>query len=181
MVHWNILLALALATGVAPPARAVEPAGVIRWHGQGEQIYDCRKSATGYAWVLARPDAILSDAGGRVRAHHGAGPRWTAADGSSITGRTITTIPAPRADAIPWLVLQADAPGGQGTLDGVTYVLRTETVGGVAPATGCDRDHEGALARVPYEATYSFLRPTDGAIALPTPGSLAEQPPPAGR
>ena len=169
MGHRNILMALALATvAAAPPTYAAEPTDVLRWHAQGTQVYGCQKSAAGYAWVLQRPDATLTDADGHFRAHHGAGPRWTAADGSSITGRAITTIPAPRAGAIPWLVLQTDAPDGHGTLDGVTYVLRTETVGGVAPAAGCDPDHEGAIASVPYEATYSFLRPADG--AAPQPG-----------
>jgi hypothetical protein len=101
----------------------------------------------------------LTDADGRIRASHGAGPSWTAADGSRVVGRAITTIPSPRAGAIPWLVLQADAPVGPGTLDGVSYVLRTDTIGGLPPGVGCDVDHEGAVVAVPYEATYSFLKP----------------------
>jgi hypothetical protein len=158
MVRRNSLL-LALAAFVTVPALADEPSGVVRWHGKGEQIYDCQKSPTGIAWVLRQPDATLTDAAGRVRGHHGAGPSWTAADGSRVTGHAITTIPAPRAGAIPWLVIQADAHDGPGTLDGVTYVMRTDTVGGVAPAGGCDAGHEGAVATVPYQATYSFLQP----------------------
>jgi len=157
MVLRNILLALSLlCTG--PEALAGEPAGVLRWHAEGTQIYDCRKSSDGVAWILRQPDATLTDADGTMRAHHGAGPSWTAADGSRIVGRAVTTIPAPRADASPWLVLQTDTHDGQGTLDGVTYVLRTDTVGGVAPAGGCDADRQGAVAAVPYQATYSFLR-----------------------
>jgi hypothetical protein len=158
MVRRTILLALAALVAV-PSALADETAGVLRWHGEGTQIYDCRKSGAGPTWVLRQPDATLTDADGRMRAHHGAGPSWTAADGSRLVGRVITTIPAPRAGAIPWLVLETDAHDGSGTLDGVTYVLRTDTVGGVAPDGGCDGDHEGAVATVPYQATYSFLRP----------------------
>ena len=158
MVRRTIFLALS-ALVTAPSGLADEAAGVLRWHGEGTQIYDCRKSDAGPAWVLRQPDATLTDADGRMRAHHGAGPSWTAADGSRVVGRVITTVPAPRAGAIPWLVLQADAHDGSGTLDGVTYVLRTETVGGVAPAGGCDGDHDGAVATVPYQATYTFLRP----------------------
>jgi hypothetical protein len=158
MVRRTILLALSLFIAT-PSALADETAGVLRWHGEGTQIYDCLKSNAGLAWVLRQPDATLTDADGRMRAHHGAGPSWTAADGSRIVGHAIATIPAPRPGAIPWLVLQTDAPDGSGTLDRVTYVLRTETVGGVAPAGGCDHDHEGAVTAVPYQATYSFLRP----------------------
>jgi|SRR5579859_5750067 len=158
MVRRNILLTL-LALAVAPSALADETTGVIRWHGEGTQIYDCRISSTGPAWVLRQPDATLTDADGRIRGRHGAGPSWTATDGSRAVGRAITSIPAPRPGAIAWLVLQADAHDGPGTLDGVTYVLRTDTAGGVAPAVGCDRDHEGAVVAVPYQATYSFLRP----------------------
>jgi hypothetical protein len=158
MVRYTFLLALSLL-GAAPVAAASETTDVLRWHAEGTQIYDCEKSETGAVWTLRQPDATLTDDDGTMRAHHGAGPSWTAADGSRIVGRQITTIPAPRADAIPWLVLQTDAHGGQGTLDGVTYVLRTDTVGGLAPHGGCDLDRQGAVAAVPYQATYSFLRP----------------------
>jgi hypothetical protein len=155
----SLLLAFVVIATAAVPARADQPDGVVRWHGEGEQIYDCQKSATGTAWVLRQPDATLTDVAGRVEGHHGAGPSWTAADGSRITGHAITTIPAPREGAIPWLVVQADSHDGAGLLDHVTYVMRTETVGGIAPAGGCDLDHEGAVATVPYQATYSFLDP----------------------
>ena len=53
--------------------------------------------------------------------------------------------------------MQTDSHDGTGMLDHVTYVMRTETVGGVAPTGGCDFDHQGAVATVPYQATYSFL------------------------
>jgi hypothetical protein len=161
MAHRDILLAIAAL--VAPSqAQAADSPDVIRWRGDGTQIYSCQKSQDTYAWVLKRPDAVLTDTDGLVRGHHGAGPSWTATDGSGIVGRLITVIPAPRADAIPWLVLQADTHDGPGMLNGVTYVLRTETVGGVAPSSGCDADREGATATIPYRATYSFLRPIDG-------------------
>jgi hypothetical protein len=161
MGHLNILLAVA-TLAATPPTEAAGTSGVIRWHAQGVQIYDCRRSSGGYAWALRQPDAVLTDDDGHVSGHHGAGPSWTATDGSSIAGRAILTIPAPRAAAIPWLVLQASTHDGRGTLEGVTYVLRTETIGGVAPADGCDPDHEGKVTTVPYQATYSFLHPSDG-------------------
>ena len=160
MVHQGILLPLLLLSA-APGTKTADAAGVIRWHGDGVQIYDCAKAGNGYAWTLRQPDALLTDATGRISGHHGAGPSWTATDGSSVVGHVVTTIPAPRPGAIPWLVLQAAAHDGHGTLDDVTYVLRTETVGGVAPAGGCSQDHAGAVVTVPYQATYSFLHPTE--------------------
>jgi len=162
MIRCNILLAF-FAMSAMQPALAEEPAGVIRWRGQGTQIYDCEQIAAGYSWVLRQPDATLTDSDGRIRGHHGAGPSWTANDGSRVVGRAITTILAPRAGAIPWLVVEINARDGRGALDGVTYVLRTETVGGVPPEAGCDQPHKGAVASVPYEATYSFLRPSGAA------------------
>jgi len=163
MIHRHALLMLAALVGT-PQAPSDGMAGVIRLHGEGVQIYDCQKSSAGYAWVLRQPDALLTDADGHIRARQSAGPNWTAADGSEVAGQAIATIPAPRPDAIPWLVLRAVSQDGPNTLDGVTYVLRIETVGGVAPAGGCDHDHDGAVANVPYEATYMFLRPGDPPI-----------------
>jgi hypothetical protein len=37
-------------------------------------------------------------------------------------------------------------------------ILRIATNGGVAPAQGCDEAHAGQEARVPYTATYVFLK-----------------------
>ena len=37
-------------------------------------------------------------------------------------------------------------------------ILRVDTHGGVAPAPGCDAAHAGEEARVPYTATYLFLK-----------------------
>ena len=36
-----------------------------------------------------------------------------------------------------------------------------DTVGGIAPSTGCDVDHVGAVARVDYSATYFFYEAKD--------------------
>ena len=178
MFQRGILMALTTLATAAPSAStsANTPAstpGVIRWHGEGVQIYDCKKSADGYAWMLRQPDAMLTDADGHVTGHHSVGPRWTATDGSSIVGRTIETIPSP-ATAIPWLVLEASSHDGHGALDGVTYVLRTETVGGVAPADGCSKAREGAVTTVPYQATYSFLRPGKTNQPAPTQADQGE-------
>ena len=167
MVYRGTLLALALLQ--AAPTQASRATDVIRWHGDGVQIYDCMKAGVGYAWTLRQPDALLTDAGGHVSGHHGAGPSWTATDGSRVVGHVLTTIPAPRPGAIPWLVLQAARHDGCGELAGVSYVLRTETIGGVAPAGGCSHDRAGAVVSVPYQASYLFLQPAEDASSGAAP------------
>jgi len=167
MVYRGTLLALVLLQ--AAPTQAARSTDVIRWHGDGVQIYDCAQAGGRYAWTLRQPDAVLTDAGGHVSGHHGAGPSWTATDGSRVVGHVLTTIPAPRPGAIPWLVLQATKHDSCGALAGVSYVLRTETVGGVAPADGCSHDQAGAVVSVPYQANYSFLQPAEGASSGATP------------
>ena len=45
---------------------------------------------------------------------------------------------------------------GPGLLADVRSIQRLDTVGGTAPAQGCDRDNASREARVPYTATYYF-------------------------
>jgi Protein of unknown function (DUF3455) len=71
--------------------------------------------------------------------------------------------------AIPWLLLRKvgdqDGPTGGRTLSVTTFIQRVNTVGGVAPATGCSRRKDiGKKAFVPYDADYFFyLDPTKSA------------------
>ena len=58
--------------------------------------------------------------------------------------------------SVPWLLLKGISPTGSGLLSKVEFIRRSDTQGGAAPATGCDVQHAGELARVPYTATYSF-------------------------
>jgi hypothetical protein len=41
-------------------------------------------------------------------------------------------------------------------LTGVTYVRRSDTQAGAAPANGCDAQSQENHVRVPYQATYTF-------------------------
>ena len=66
---------------------------------------------------------------------------------------------APAADAIPWLLLSAKSVGPQGSFSKVTSIQRVNTVGGVAPKTGCSQATVGAPARVAYTADYYFFVP----------------------
>ena len=95
-------------------------------------------SGNGAALMLA-PDA-------RVGSH--------LVDGSRVVGEVMQRSPVQ--GAIPWLLMRAKSNEGAGALAGVKYIQRVDTIGGVAPATGCDAAHADAEARVDYSANYDF-------------------------
>ncbi|HXD53069.1 MAG TPA: DUF3455 domain-containing protein, partial [Burkholderiales bacterium] len=88
---------------------------------------------------------------------HYAGPHWESNDGSKIVGAVKANSPAAAPDAIPWLLLGAKSVGPEGAFSKVTSVQRVNTVGGIAPKTGCSQATAGAPARVNYTADYYFL------------------------
>jgi hypothetical protein len=146
-----------------PAALAVGPDQELfrAYPAEGVQIYAC--TATG--WVFESPDALLlkpdSDDGEGERVivgHHYAGPTWEYKDHSLVVGARVAGVPSPLPGTIPWLLLKATAHGPQGKFSEVTSIQRLDTVGGIAPATGCDATTVGAKARVPYTATYYFYR-----------------------
>lgn len=145
-----------------PQTIAVPAGNVLSTMGeaQGFQIYTCQAQATGFAWALQQPMAVLLEGGHKPFALHFGGPTWMAMDGSAVVGTRAGIAPAPSADAIPWLLLSTvptSGPAG-GTLSSTTFIQRVNTTGGVAPATGCDADHVGATAPVSYTADYYFYR-----------------------
>ena len=146
LIGFALLQASATAPAAKPPLVAV---------GKGVQIYVCSADK---GWVFQAPEATLY-IDGKVVGSHGAGPRWTWKDGSAVTGKLVTSTPAPDAARdIPWLTLNATAAGTGGALSGTTTVRRTETQGGVAPSDGCDAAHQDVVSNVPYTAMYSFYR-----------------------
>jgi FtsP/CotA-like multicopper oxidase with cupredoxin domain len=128
--------------------------------GVGVQIYTCTATATGAAWVFTAPEATLYGPDGHLAGTHYAGPTWKAKDGSTVVAARVagaTVDPT----AIPWLRLQAVSHTGDGRMSEVTYVQRVVTAGGLAPAGGCSAAAVGAVARVPYTATYCFAESED--------------------
>lgn len=118
---------------------------------KGVQIYECRAEK----WVFIAPEAELFDTAGNRIGRHYAGPHWEAADGSKIVGSVKARADAPKADAIPWLLLTAKSVGGEGAFSKVTSIQRVATSGGVAPTSLCTQS--GAQARVGYTADYYFF------------------------
>jgi hypothetical protein len=148
------------ASGV--PANLVPPDGQVQQAvllGIGAQVYTCQASAmasSGYEWTFTAPAAVLLDDAGAIAGTHFAGPVWLANDGSRVAGTVLERAPSPDPSAVPWLLLQATPAEAPGRFGGVASIQRLDTVGGVAPADGCDAAHAGAVARVPYSAVYTF-------------------------
>jgi hypothetical protein len=146
----------------------------LHLHATGDQIYTCTAASAGstgaggaggsgvstYSYVLKQPDAKLYDQSNTQVGTHGAGPNWTSTvDASVVMGAKVwgENAPAPTTGAVQWLLLRATSNSGTGAFSDVTYVIRGNTTGGVAPATGCDSTTAGMDFRVPYTADYYFL------------------------
>jgi hypothetical protein len=125
--------------------------------GVGVQIYVCN----GVAWTLLGPQANLLNDEGKLVGTHFVGPTWQGNDGSSVVGakKAAATVDP---SAVPWLRLDAVSHSSEeGRFSDVTTVQRLATVGGLAPADGCDAAHPGAIAQIPYTAQYMFYRTKD--------------------
>ena len=126
---------------------------------KGVQIYACNKNDAGaYVWTFKGPEAELTDTAGKNIGKHYGGPTWEGSDGGKVVGAVKASAPAPGGNAIAWLLLGVKSRDGSGQFTQAAAILRVSTVGGQAPATGCDAAHAGAEQRVPYTATYYFLK-----------------------
>jgi len=144
--------------GEAPARRNESLAMIVS--ARGVQIYECRSRKQpdgGFEWAFAAPEADLFDARGSRIGRHYAGPHWEAMDGSKIVGTVKERADAPLADSIPWLLLTAKSVGPEGSFSKATSIQRVNTVGGVAPATGCSEATAGTAARISYTADYYFF------------------------
>jgi hypothetical protein len=157
-------------------------------HAFGSQDYVCAASGSGVAFVLTTPEAVLFDNPGRRIINHFFSPNpveggtiratWQSTRNSSaFWGKldhfaTFDSDPdfvAP--DAIAWLLLsRAGVLEGSGNGDDLavaTFVQRVNTVGGLAPSTGCNSpDDLRKIAIVPYEADYVFFRKSTATAAV---------------
>ena len=163
-----VFLGTEMAAQVVPPQvpENLKPpateALMMKALGKGKQIYACQASPqdrTKFEWVLERPEADLFNAGGEKIGKHYKGPTWESNAGGKVTAGIEQRAPAPRSGAVPWLLLKAKGAEGPGELGRVTYIQRIDTMGGAAPADGCDHAHAGQEAGVDYQAAYYFYGP----------------------
>jgi hypothetical protein len=147
-------------------------------HAVGTQNYICLPAAAGgYAWVLFGPQAtLLDDEGGQVMTHFLSAnpvesgmprPTWQhSRDTSSVWAALVKSSSDPAyvaPNSIPWFLLRPvgtqAGPEGGARLTRTTAIQRVNTLGGLAPATGCSVATDvGRKALVPYSADYVFYR-----------------------
>ncbi len=161
-----VLIGVAAQTVVAPevPENLKVPAGervFLHAHAKGVQIYSCAAGTDGkYSWTLKAPKAELFDEQGKLIGEHFAGPTWKLKDGSEVTGKAIAKHDAPKAGAIPWLLVTVTGHKGSGALESVTTIQRVNTEGGVVdPAKSCDASKNGTESESSYSADYYFYAP----------------------
>ena len=126
--------------------------------GVGEITYECREKkdmAGAHEWVFVAPVATLYSPDRKTVGKYYAGPTWEAADGSKVTGKQVAVAPAAPGN-IPLQLVKADPAMGAGAMQGVAYIQRLNTKGGVAPAAACTAANKGQRQQVAYEADYVF-------------------------
>ena len=78
-------------------------------------------------------------------------------DGSKVSGAQVAVVPA-GAGAIALQLVKANPASGEGVMQGVSYIQRVATQGGVPPNTPCTSTLQGQRQVVRYQADYIFWR-----------------------
>ena len=160
------------------PTAVQVPAGnsvAMETHAKGEITYECRANkdmAGAPAWVFVGPEAKLMDRkGAPVGRYFGPPATWESNDGSKVTATQVAVAPG-SAGSIPLQLVKANPAMGMGAMQGVTYIQRVATQGGVAPAAACTAAGVGQKQVVQYEADYIFWRAgTQSHTASTQPGT----------
>jgi hypothetical protein len=146
------------------PASVQVPAGhkvAMETVGAGDITYECRvKASTAgeYEWFFVGPDARLMERGGKqIGRYYGPPATWENMDGSKVTATQVAVAPA-AAGSIPFQLVKANPAMGMGAMNGVTYIQRVSTQGGVAPAMACGAANMGTKQVVKYQADYIFYK-----------------------
>jgi len=146
------------------PDAVKAPAGHAVWMetaAAGDITYQCRakKDMPGqFEWVFVGPDAGLKDRRGQLAARYFGPPAtWESTDGSRLTGTQVAVASNGNTNITLQLV-KANPAAGPGVMQGVSYIQRVATVGGIAPSAPCGAATEAATQRVPYQADYIFYR-----------------------
>ena len=149
-------------------------------HAVGTQNYVCRPSGDGVKFTLFTPQATLFSDGKREQVTtHFFSPNPEQDNAIRATwqhSRDTSTVWAEVQDdhmssdsafvkpgAVAWLMLTVvghqDGPTGGDLLSGTKFIQRLNTVGGLAPSTGCSSPADiGKSAFVPYKADYFFYK-----------------------
>jgi Protein of unknown function (DUF3455) len=164
----GLFLFMSLGIVEAQPSAAVAPTSVASLTPEGEtarftyaaigvQIYECKVVDGKPAWAFVAPEADLFDGSGKRVGKHYAGPSWESDDGSKIVGTLKARADAPRAGAIPHLLVTTKAEAKPGVFASITSLQRINTMGGVAPSAPCVAADAGKQVRVYYSADYKYF------------------------
>ena len=147
------------------PAPVQVPAGhvvAMETVGAGDITYECRPKqgmAGQFEWFFVGPDAKLMDRQGmQVGRYFGPPATWENKDGSKVTGAQVAVAPAAGTGDIPLQLVKANPAMGMGAMQGVSYIQRVATRGGVAPSMACGAATLGQKQVVKYQADYIFWR-----------------------
>ncbi|MCE2971721.1 MAG: DUF3455 domain-containing protein [Burkholderiales bacterium] len=138
-----------------------EYAPVLRLRGRGYQVFRCEDSTEGLAWVYQLPEATLADDRANPVGRHGANFTFEHDDGSRLAGKVQAWDDAPDPGDLRWLLLSTQSYG-RGAFEGVAYVQRVNTLGGMPPAR-CTASDRGQVLRVEFSADFIFYRAAAGA------------------
>lgn len=146
------------------PAAVQVPAGhkvAMETVGVGQITYECKTKkdmASEHEWVFIGPDAKLQTRSGAVIGKYWGPPAtWENNDGSKVTATQVAVAPA-GAGNIPLQLVKANPASGMGAMQGVSYIQRIATKGGVAPAMACGPTNLGSKQVVQYQADYIFWK-----------------------
>lgn len=136
---------------------------VASYYGIGTQNYEAQADPVNPSqakWVFIEPIANLYDAKGKLIILHSKGPLWQCiADGSTVTGSAIVSVPAEvPSQNIPQLLLSNKTNTGNGLFTNVNLIQRLDTKGGIAPTTPPTIAMIGTIIKVPYSALYNFYK-----------------------
>ena len=142
------------------PTAVQVPAGqriAMETVGAGDITYECRAKKdmpSAFEWVFVGPDAKLMDRSGKVVGrYYGPPATWESNDGSKVIATQLAVAPA-SAGNIPLQLVKANPAMGMGAMQGVTYIQRVATQGGVAPSVACTATNAGQKQVVKYQADY---------------------------
>lgn len=144
------------------PQAVLVPSGntvALETRATGILNYECKPTATGpYGWVLMSPQANLLDRTGKdVVAYSGPPATFKHVDGSSVVGTQIAV--APNGEyTLPLQLSRAEPSMGTGALQGITFIQRVNTKGGVEKTKPCAALNNGEKLTLPYQADYIFWR-----------------------
>lgn len=146
------------------PVAVQVPAGhkvAMETVGVGQITFECRakkEMSTEYEWVFVGPDAQLKGRNGVVIGKYWGPPAtWESIDGSRVTATQVALAPAGEGNIALQLV-KANPVTGMGAMQGVSYIQRVATRGGVIPKVACNATSLGNKEIVPYQADYIFWK-----------------------